>query len=195
MEEEAAARAAKKTGEIAKETAYEKAMAEAARKQPSYTKKPNKPRNFKEKVRNEDGTTTYTFVNKKNGKEYIVTYDKNGYPMYNSKYEISLPESKYLEPDNVQFNYLSKKLYEEIGKNPDIAKKFTKQEIELLKEGKVPESLTWHHHQDPGKMQFVDYFEHDSARHTGGRAIWGGGRAGRTGKIKKKILEMLSWKG
>ncbi|MED1798054.1 HNH endonuclease [Brevibacillus porteri] len=173
--------------------AIDKAMEDAARNQPAYTRVPNKPRTYKNKVRNEDGTTTYTFVSKKNGKEYKVTYDKAGFPIFNSKHEISLPEKLYLEPDGVQFDYLSKKLYEEIIKNPDLAKKFTKEEIELFKNGSVPKTLTWHHHQDSGRMQIVDYFEHQVAGHTGGRAIWGGGEAGRKGQIKKKILEMLSW--
>lgn len=42
-------------------------------------------------------------------------------------------------------------------------------------------------------MQIVDYFEHQAASHTGGRAIWGGGEAGRKGEIKKQILELSSW--
>lgn len=56
---------------------------------------------------------------------------------------------------------------------PELATKFTRKEIELLEAGKVPQTLTWHHNQQPGKMQIVDYFEHQSASHTGGRAIWG----------------------
>ncbi|WP_369127039.1 hypothetical protein [Bacillus weihaiensis] len=42
-------------------------------------------------------------------------------------------------------------------------------------------------------MQIVDYFEHQAASHTGERAIWGGGEAGRKGEIKKQILELSSW--
>jgi hypothetical protein len=104
-----------------------------------------------------------------------------------------LPEEFYLEPDGVQFEHLSKKLYEEIANNHELAGKFTEKEIAMLKEGLVPETLTWHHHQDTGRMQIVDYYEHQVSGHTGGRAIWGGGRAGREGKLKKKILEMLVW--
>ncbi|CEY49613.1 Uncharacterised protein [Streptococcus pneumoniae] len=40
-------------------------------------------------------------------------------------------------------------------------------------------------------MQLVDYYEHQVAGHTGGRAIWGGGDDGRTGKLKEIILEMI----
>ena len=171
----------------------DKKMEELAINQPPYTRKPIKPRGFKDRVRNEDGTTTYTFVNKKNNNEYKVTYDKSNYPIFKAKYETTLPTSKYLESDAVQFNYLSKELYKIIERDPILAKRFTNLEIAFLKEGRVPKSLTWHHHQEPGKMQIVKYFEHDSAPHTGGRAIWGGGQAGRKGEFKKDILEAIVW--
>jgi predicted ribonuclease toxin of YeeF-YezG toxin-antitoxin module len=172
---------------------FEAAMIEAARNQPPYSRKPNKPRNFINKIRNEDGTTTYTFLSVKNGKEYNVTYDKGGFPIFSSKFEALLPEKYYLETDAVQFEYLSKLIYKEILKDTSLERTFTKKEIEVLKTGRVPTTLTWHHHQETGKMQMVDYFEHQVASHTGGRAIWGGGEAGRKGKIKKSILEMISW--
>lgn len=38
-----------------------------------------------------------------------------------------------------------------------------------------PDGLTWHHHQDTGRMQLVEYGEHAAHRHTGGMSIWGGG--------------------
>ncbi|MEK4534208.1 T7SS effector LXG polymorphic toxin [Peribacillus sp. FSL K6-1552] len=169
------------------------AMVEAARKLPAYARRPNQPRNYKYKERNEDGTTLYTFISTKNGKEYQVNYDKGGFPIFHSKYEIFLPEKYYLETDAVQFEYLSKTLYEEVIRNPELAEKFTAKEYELLKEGRVPKTLTWHHHQESGRMQIVDYFEHQAAGHTGGRAIWGGGESGRKGIIKKEILEMVTW--
>jgi hypothetical protein len=87
--------------------------------------------------------------------------------------------------------------YEKAMKDANLKSKFTQEELELFKSGKKPSKYTWHHHQDNGKMQLVDYFEHDAAKHTGGRAYWGGGKNGRSGKIKKditkKITELLSW--
>ncbi|WP_083678296.1 HNH endonuclease [Paenibacillus sp. FSL R7-0337] len=175
------------------QSAYDNAMEDAARKQSKYNKKPNKPRNYKKMEPHEDGTTTYTFLSKKSGKEYRVKYDAEGYPILDSKHDITLPEKYYLESDKVQFDYLSKELYKEILENPELAKKFTAAERNLLKEGKVPDTFTWHHHQEAGRMQIIDYFEHQVSGHTGGRAIWGGGRKGRKGKIKKNILEMMVW--
>uniref|UniRef100_UPI001EF06121 HNH endonuclease n=1 Tax=Paenibacillus tepidiphilus TaxID=2608683 RepID=UPI001EF06121 len=170
---------------------YEKLMEEAARKQPKYQRKLNKPRNYKSVKRTDDGGAIYTFTSAKNGLDYQIKYDADGFPVFNSKQDLSLPESYYLEPDDIQFEYLSKELFKKIESDKNLAQKFTAEEIALLKKGKVPETLTWHHHQDTGKMQIVDYFEHQVAGHTGGRAIWGGGRAGRKGKIKRKIAELI----
>ncbi|MDM5212685.1 T7SS effector LXG polymorphic toxin [Peribacillus sp. NJ4] len=169
------------------------AMVEAVKNLPAYTRRPNQPRNYKYKERNEDGTTLYTFISNKNGKEYQVIYDKDGFPIFQSKFEIYLPEKYFLETDAAQFEYLSKTLSEEIISIPELAEKFTAKEYEVLKEGRVPKTLTWHHHQETGRMQIVDYFEHQAAGHTGGRAIWGGGESGRKGIIKKEILEMVTW--
>ena len=102
---------------------FENAMVEAVRSLPPYTKKPIKPRNFKSKVINEDGTTTYTLLSKKNEKEYKVTYDKSGFPIFNEKYETTLPEKFYLESDAIQFNYLSKSLYKEMKEKSRISNK------------------------------------------------------------------------
>ncbi|MDD1370876.1 HNH endonuclease [Bacillus sp. MHSD_36] len=70
-------------------------------------------------------------------------------------------------------------------KDPNLAKQFSQTDIELFKLGKKPKSVTWHHHQETGKMQLVNYYEHQVAGHTGGRDD------GRTGKLKKIILEMI----
>nr|WP_255299883.1 hypothetical protein [Bacillus cereus] len=44
-------------------------MTKAARDLPPYSRKPNKPRDFEEKVVDDStGITTYTFTSKKNGK-------------------------------------------------------------------------------------------------------------------------------
>ena len=59
------------------------------------------------------------------------------------------------------------------AKNPKLAKKFTPEEIEMFKSGETPERFTWHHHQDVGRMQLVDYTIHRKTGHTGGYKIWG----------------------
>ncbi|MCQ6332726.1 MULTISPECIES: HNH endonuclease [Bacillus cereus group] len=197
-----------KEGSVAKETGkpskvefdkeVDKVMEEAGRNQPAYNRKPIQPKNYKKMEVNEDGTTTYTIASKSNGKEYKVTYDKNGHPIFNTHFDTTLPESKYLSGDSEQFTFCNKDLFEKAMKDSELKSKFTEVELELFKAGKKPSYYTWHHHQDKGKMQLVDYFEHEVARHTGGRAYWGGGRDGRNGKIKRiiinRIRELFSWK-
>ncbi|MGE7859772.1 HNH endonuclease [Bacillus mobilis] len=197
-----------KEGSVAKETGkpskvefdkeVDKVMEEAGRNQPAYNRKPIQPKNYKKMEVNEDGTTTYTIASKSNGKEYKVTYDKNGHPIFNTHFDTTLPESKYLSGDSEQFTFCNKDLFEKAMKDSELKSKFTEAELELFKAGKKPSYYTWHHHQDKGKMQLVDYFEHEVARHTGGRAYWGGGRDGRNGKIKRVIInrirELFSWK-
>lgn len=41
--------------------------------------------------------------------------------------------------------------------------------------GRTPRGFTWHHHEDPGRMQLVNRRIHARTGHTGGREIWGGG--------------------
>lgn len=150
---------------------------------PKKSRKPIQPREYREMIINDDGTKTYTLISGKNGKEYKVTYDIQGYPIFNSLYEVNLVEELYLASDARQFRSLTKGLALEIEKNKLLAGEFTDAELHLINAGEVPASLTWHHHQDIGRMQLVDYYEHEVAKHTGGRAIWGGGRAGREGKL------------
>ncbi|MED4401596.1 T7SS effector LXG polymorphic toxin [Metabacillus fastidiosus] len=150
---------------------------------PNTKRKPIQPREFKKRAVNEDGTITYNLVSKKNGKEYKVTYDRDGYPVFSSKHQSELPKFLYLKSDSRQFRHLTKELAQKIEEKPELGKKFTEKELKLIKKGKVPKSLTWHHHQDAGKMQLVDYYEHEVAKHTGGRSLWGGGRKGREGKL------------
>ena len=41
--------------------------------------------------------------------------------------------------------------------------------------GDTPTGFTWHHTEKPGVMQLVPSIIHSSARHRGGRSVWGGG--------------------
>jgi len=41
---------------------------------------------------------------------------------------------------------------------------------------KSPPGLTWHHHQETGKMQLVQTKLHQRFAHIGGMEIWGGSR-------------------
>lgn len=54
------------------------------------------------------------------------------------------------------------------------------EDIQLsLSNAEKPYGFTWHHDVLSGKMLLVPTLIHDSARHLGGRSIWGGGRSRR----------------
>ncbi len=102
------------------------------------------------------------------------------FPLFKSKFNTYLPENLYRASDNEQMKYCTKKLAENIERNPRLAKKFTPRQIEQIRNGEPRISnLTWHHNEIPGKMQLVDAGDHSAARHTGGRKIWGGGSESR----------------
>ena len=98
------------------------------------------------------------------------------FPVFESKFNVKLPENLCRASDNEQMRYCTKKLAEKIERNPEFAKTFTSRQLEQIRNGEPRISgLTWHHNEMPGKMQLVDANAHSVARHTGGRNIWGGG--------------------
>ena len=99
------------------------------------------------------------------------------FPVFNSKFDLKLPEELYKASDEEQMKYCTKKLAERIERDPEFAKQFTPRQLEQIRNGEPRISgLTWHHSEIPGKMQLVDAKEHSSVRHTGGRSLWGGGK-------------------
>ncbi|TKI82959.1 type VII secretion protein, partial [Bacillus wiedmannii] len=102
-----------------------------------------------------------------------IPYDAEGFPIFESKGEVMLKEADFKKSRTTQSRKRSKALYEQIMENPELALKFTYEEIQLFKMGKTPEHYTWHHHQDTGRMQLVDYQTHHDTGHTGGYKIWG----------------------
>lgn len=104
-----------------------------------------------------------------------VPYDKDGFPIFESKFETTLNLSDFKKTRTVHFRKCNKKLYEEIKRNPELIEKLklSKQDLEDLADGQTPYGYTWHHHQDPGKMQLVNQKIHKDTGHTGGYKIWG----------------------
>ena len=143
---------------------------------------------------NDEGVIKYPCRNEElAGKENPITgvkYEKriveiDGYkvevvmPVFDSKFEVQLPDELCLSKDKEQFKECNKQLYEAIQKDPELAKKFTPEQIEQIKDGMknggAPDGCTWHHDAEKGKMQLVDSDMHGDSRHTGGRTLWGGG--------------------
>ena len=101
------------------------------------------------------------------------------FPVFDTEYDSYLPENLYQSTDKEQFAYCNEQLKEAVEKDPELAKKFSPEQIEQIKNGDTPDGYTWHHNEETGKMQLVDSDIHAKTGHTGGKTIWGGGNENR----------------
>lgn len=113
-------------------------------------------------------------VKNSEGKDVIGVF-----PEFDSKFDAKLPDNLLQASDKDQFAECNKQLKEGIEKDPELAKKFTPEQIEQIKNGDTPDGYTWHHNEETGKMQLVDSEIHAKTGHTGGKVIWGGGNENR----------------
>lgn len=97
------------------------------------------------------------------------------FPKFDSQFDAKLPEDKLQATDGEQFGECNKQLKEATENDSELAKKFTPDQLEQIKNGDTPDGYTWHHNEEKGKMQLVDSETHAHTGHTGGRSIWGGG--------------------
>jgi len=101
------------------------------------------------------------------------------FPVFESAAVVQLPEELLKASDAKQMDYCNQKLKEEVENDPELAKKFTPEQLEQIKNGETPDGYTWHHNEKSGKMELVRTDDHQANRHTGGKAIWGGGNENR----------------
>lgn len=109
--------------------------------------------------------------------------DRNGFPIFNSKFDTYVPDELLGNQDaGSHFKYANEKMRKLLMSSDGIDKELglTKEQVEFfMKDPSLkssPDGLTWHHHQDTGRMQLVETIEHEAfVPHTGGMSIWGGG--------------------
>ncbi len=101
------------------------------------------------------------------------------FPVFDSEFDVQLPENLYQATDKEQFAECNKQLKAAIEKDSELAKKFNPEQLEQIKNGDTPDGYTWHHNEEAGKMQLVDSDIHAKTGHTGGKTIWGGGNENR----------------
>lgn len=99
------------------------------------------------------------------------------FPKFESKFTAQLPKDKLIAKDSVQFAECNAQLKEAINSDPKLRSQFSKDQIEMINDGKKPRGYTWNHNEKTGQMELVDTKKHDDSKHTGGKAIWGGGKA------------------
>lgn len=66
-------------------------------------------------------------------------------------------------------------LKDALNKSPELKAQFSEIQLSQIENGETPDGFVWHHEAETGRMQLVDENIHRDTRHTGGRAIWGGG--------------------
>lgn len=101
------------------------------------------------------------------------------FPKFDSIFDAKLPDNLLQASDSEQFDECNKQLSEAIEKDPDLAKRFSSEQLEQIRNGDTPDGFTWHHHEEMGRMQLVDSDIHAHTGHTGGKSIWGGGTVNR----------------
>lgn len=101
------------------------------------------------------------------------------FPKFDSKFTTDLPSEMYSDSDAKQFKYCNDKLKEAVENDPELAKQFTPEQLEQIKNGDTPSGYTWHHNEEAGKIELVYSYDHSVNRHTGGKSIWGGGQSNR----------------
>lgn len=135
--------------------------------------------NYDTRTVNGDGTITYT----RDG--VSVNYDSNGFPDFEARADLHLsPTAINSGSDTAHFREANGMMRDALNADPGLAQRLglnAEQVAFLTREtpaGRSPPDLTWHHHQDTGRIQLVDSTIHDhfSGGHTGGMRIWGGGR-------------------
>ena len=101
------------------------------------------------------------------------------FPVFDSEVDAQLPDELLQSSDREQFDECNKQLKEAVEKDPELAAKFTPEQLEQIMNGETPDGYTWHHNEEKGKMQLVDADIHAQTGHTGGKTIWGGGNGNR----------------
>ena len=105
------------------------------------------------------------------------------FPVFDAIYEAKLPKDMYEKSDKEQFKECNNQLYKDIEQYPVLKNQFNEEQLEQIKDGTIdgtaPDGYVWHHNEEAGKMQLVDFETHAKTGHTGGRSIWGGGNSNR----------------
>lgn len=113
-------------------------------------------------------------VTLEDGKNYDVVA-----PRFENQFDVALNKEDYGKSDYLQSKTCNEKLQEAVQTDPELAFRFSGEQLEQIRNGDTPKGYTWHHDVYPGQMQLVDSSVHALTRHTGGRAIWGGGKENR----------------
>lgn len=101
----------------------------------------------------------------------IIKLTANRYPIFPAKYikddNKRLPKKLWKSTDRAQFKWLNDDL---ANRNKNYDKK-----TQTFKNDPNKKKYTWHHHQNDGRMQLVEFGIHNNTSHDGGRTTWAQG--------------------
>ena len=101
------------------------------------------------------------------------------FPKFDSLFDAKISKELYLKTDAAQFRECNKQLAKAIENDSELKSKFSAEQISQIYDGiydgTAPEGYVWHHNEEAGKLQLVDFTTHQRTGHTGGRCLWGGG--------------------
>lgn len=103
-----------------------------------------------------------------------VRFDSKGFPKFKTYYTVKLRRKDFRKTREQHFYIANKTIYKNIVSSSRLRAKFTRKEIKKFSQCETPSKYTWHHHQDVGILQLVDYDVHSKTSHIGGYSIWGG---------------------
>ncbi len=97
------------------------------------------------------------------------------FPVFDSAFDAILPKELFEKSDARQFKECNMQLKDKLETDQLLREKFTDEQIEQIMNGETPDGKVWHHNEELGKMQLVDFEVHRDTPHIGGRFLWGGG--------------------
>ncbi len=99
----------------------------------------------------------------------VIPVNAKKFPAFPAQYvakTVQLDSNLYMSTDAVQFKRL----------NTDLAKSDPTYDAATQSFPPSKKKYTWHHHQDTGKMQLVEFGVHNATNHKGGRTTWSLGK-------------------
>ncbi|MEJ8561543.1 DUF637 domain-containing protein [Yoonia sp. GPGPB17] len=107
-----------------------------------------------------------------------ITFNSRGFPVFD---DVALFDTRFTAADyrtlssTAQMRAATQSLNAQIVLDQGLSNRFTSEQLSAIRAGnaRIP-GLTWHHHEDTGRMQLVAADIHGEIRHIGGDAMWDG---------------------
>lgn len=109
------------------------------------------------------------------GITHKVPFDFKGFPIFDKyiKYETRIPhEIAKIDNSRLHMTTATKELHQNILNGKIDASQFTEKQLTQISSGKPHiDNLTWHHHQDAGRMQLISRDVHNKTSHIGSMGL------------------------